>query len=49
MSGYSDSALETWAAKIRAWQKEEDAPNAKLFAATLKVRQKPARGLCLFR
>jgi len=39
VSGYSDSALETWAKKIRAWQKGEDATEAKLIAPTLKPRK----------
>lgn len=39
VSGYSDSALETWAEKIRAWQKGEDAPDATIIAPTLKARK----------
>jgi uncharacterized protein YecE (DUF72 family) len=39
VSGYTDSALETWAAKIRAWQAGRDAPDAQLIAPPLKPRK----------
>jgi len=39
VSGYSDSALETWAAKIRAWEAGRDVPDAQLIAPPLKPRK----------
>jgi uncharacterized protein YecE (DUF72 family) len=39
VSGYSDAALESWAEKIQAWRKGEDAPGGKLTAPTLKPRK----------
>ena len=39
VSGYTDSALEAWAKKVRAWHKGGDAPEASLLGAPTKSRK----------
>lgn len=39
VSGYTDSALEAWAKKVRAWHKGGDAPEATLLGPPAKARK----------
>ena len=49
VSGYTDEALERWAARIRAWTNGSEPPDAKRISPTSAPRRRVARHLLLFR